>query len=113
MREECGAAREDTVNAVLETPAGSDEAERTAELFRAFADPTRVRILCVLDRRELCVCGVAQVLGMTKSAVSHQLRFLRESGLIRNRKSGREVYYALADDHVKGILKIAEEHLHE
>ena len=84
-----------------------------AELFKVFGDSTRTRILSALFEAELCVCDIASLLGMTKSAVSHQLRILRQTKVVKNRKQGKEVYYSLDDDHISRIYKMALEHLAE
>ena len=77
------------------------------EFFKIFADNTRLKILWLLDRNELCVCDIACLLNTTKSAVSHQLRILRNANLVRFRKSGKEVYYKLSDDHIAQIFETA------
>lgn len=82
-----------------------------AALFGALGDPTRVRLLAALATGPLCVCDLAAVLGMTQSAVSHQLRYLRALGLVRARREGKLVWYALDDDHVRDLLAIGAEHL--
>ena len=84
-----------------------------ADLYKMFADSTRVRILWALSREEMCVCDIAVLLDMTKSAISHQLRALRLANLVRYEKRGKEVYYSLADDHVKDIFEKGFEHIHE
>lgn len=84
-----------------------------AELFKIFGDSTRIRILSALTKAELCVCDICTVLNMTKSAVSHQLRILRQAKLVRNKRVGKEVYYSLDDDHVYSIIKLALDHLSE
>lgn len=84
-----------------------------SDFFRVFGDSTRVRILFALDKSELCVCDLACLLSMTKSAVSHQLRVLRAASLVRVRKSGKNVFYSLSDDHVKDIIEKALEHITE
>ena len=84
-----------------------------AELFKVFGDSTRTRILSALFEAELCVCDIASLLGMTKSAVSHQLRILRQTKVVKNRKQGKEVYYSLDDEHISRIYKMAVEHLCE
>lgn len=84
-----------------------------AELYKCFADTTRVRILHALDISELCVCDIARVLGMTKSAVSHQLKLLRLADLVRYRREGQTVYYSLADEHVRTLLDMGLEHIRE
>lgn len=84
-----------------------------AELFKVFGDSTRTRILSALFVSELCVCDIATLLNMTKSAVSHQLRILRQTKVVKNRKQGKEVYYSLDDEHISKIYKMALEHLTE
>lgn len=83
-----------------------------AALFKMFGDGTRVRILHALELNEMCVCDLAALLGMTKSAISHQLKALRLSNLVKSRREGQVVYYSLADDHVKYILDIGFDHIH-
>lgn len=84
-----------------------------AELFKIFGDSTRIRILYALLSQEMCVCEIATLLTMTKSAVSHQLRILRQTKLVKNRRRGKEVYYSLDDDHVATIINLALEHAKE
>ena len=84
-----------------------------ADFFKVFADTTRIRILCVLFQSEMCVCDLAEVLGMTQSAISHQLRVLKNADLIRFRREGKTVIYSLADDHVRMILSCGMEHILE
>lgn len=89
------------------------EYTRLAALFKMFGDGTRVKLLHALEQNELCVCDLAALLGVTKSAVSHQLKALRLSNLVKSRRDGQVVYYSLADEHVKTILDIGFDHLHE
>ncbi len=84
-----------------------------SDFFKIFGDSTRMRILFALDGAPLCVCDLADLLGMTKSAVSHQLKILRGSDLVTYRKVGKNVYYALADDHVGSIIETALAHVKE
>ena len=84
-----------------------------ADLFKMYADSTRVRIIWVLSKEELCVCDIAVLLNMTKSAISHQLKSLRLANLVKYRKNGKEVYYSLADKHVKDIFDKGFEHILE
>lgn len=84
-----------------------------AELFKVFGDSTRIRILSVLMEEELCVCDICETLQMSQSAVSHQLRVLKNAKLIRNRKDGKQVFYKLSDEHVRTILAMALEHIEE
>ncbi len=88
-----------------------DELAGVADLFTALADPTRIRLIAALAVRELCVCDLAAALGASESAVSHQLRLLRSRGLVRTRREGRLVYYALDDDHVSGLYGAALDHV--
>ena len=84
-----------------------------AELFKVFGDSTRIKILYALLESEMCVCDIAQLLGLTQSAVSHQLRVLKANKLVRNRREGKTVFYSLDDDHVRSILEMGMEHLEE
>jgi DNA-binding transcriptional ArsR family regulator len=86
-------------------------ATRLAELFRALSDPTRVRILSALAAGELCVCDVAAALGMSQSAISHQLRVLRQLRLVRRRKDGQMAFYTLDDEHVSHLFRQSLEHV--
>ena len=81
-----------------------------AELFKLFGDSTRIKILYVLFAAELCVCDIAQLLGMSQSAISHQLRALKQAKLVRYRREGKQVFYSLADGHVRTILGQGMEH---
>lgn len=84
-----------------------------ADLYKIFSDSTRIRILYVLYDAELCVCDIAQMLGMQVSAISHQLRVLKQARLVKYRRDGKTVYYALADDHVHTILGQGMDHIRE
>ena len=84
-----------------------------ADLFRIFADSTRIKILYVLFESEMCGCDIAQLLGMTQSAISHQLRALKQSKLVKYRREGKTVFYSLADSHVRTILDQGMEHVGE
>ena len=84
---------------------------RLADLFKVFGDPTRIRILYALSTGELCVCDIAQLLGMTQSAISHQLRVLKQMALVKFRRDGKTVYYSLADAHVSTILAQGLDHV--
>lgn len=104
---------EDLVRAVNEKMPDEDKLYDLAELFKVFGDSTRIRILYVLFEAELCVCDIAQTLNMTQSAISHQLRILKQSKLVKNRREGKQVFYALADDHVRTIIAQGREHIEE
>lgn len=84
-----------------------------AELFRAFGDTTRMRILYALSENELCVCAIAELLKMQQSAISHQLKILKEAKLIGSRREGKTVYYSLSDDHVRTMIDKGMEHISE
>ena len=84
-----------------------------ADLFKIFGDTTRMRILFSLFESELCVCAIAELLGMTQSAISHQLKVLKSNDLVANRREGKTIYYFLADDHVRKIIEQGYEHLTE
>ncbi len=81
--------------------------------YKAFSDNTRIKIINALDHHEMCVCDIAVLLNMTKSAVSHQLKYLRKLNIIKPRKVGKIVFYSLADDHVKTLFEICHEHIKE
>lgn len=82
-----------------------------AELFKMFGDSTRIRILFVLFEAEVCVCDLAQVLNMTQSAISHQLKILKQSKLVKSRREGKSIFYSLADNHVRTIINQGLEHV--
>lgn len=103
----------DIVQAVKDAMPDTEQQQTLAELFRMFGDATRIRILTALQHSELCVCDLAQLLGVTVSAVSHQLRLLKAAGLVGYRREGKNVIYALADDHVRIILECGTEHILE
>ena len=84
-----------------------------ADLFKVFGDSTRLRILCVLMEQEICVADLADTLEMTQSAISHQLRTLKQSKLVKARRRGKMVYYSLDDDHVRSIIETGREHLEQ
>ena len=84
-----------------------------SDFFKVLGDSTRISILFAIDGEPMCVCDIANLLGMTKSAVSHQLKILRQSDLVTYRKSGKNVFYTLADDHVRDIIEKALEHIKE
>ena len=102
---------EEAVAAVRKQMPDEDDLYDLAELYKVFGDSTRIKILYVLFAAELCVYDIAQLLGMTQSAVSHQLRILKNNKLVKFRREGKTVFYALDDDHVRSILKLGMEHL--
>jgi ArsR family transcriptional regulator len=102
---------EDNVRHAQEHLIDELEANRLAEVFKALSDPSRVRIISALSQTELCVFDLAATLGMSQSAVSHQLRSLRELHLVRYRKQGRHVYYQLDDEHIRDLFQRGLEHV--
>ncbi len=86
---------------------------RLADFYKVFGDPTRIRILYALSAGELCVCDIAELLGMTQSAISHQLRVLKQSSLVKFRRDGKTVYYSIADNHISTILAQGLDHVQE
>ena len=90
-----------------------DELYDLAELFKVFGDSTRIRILFVLFGSEVCVCDLAETLNMTQSAVSHQLKILKQAKLVSSRREGKSVFYSLADEHVRTIIDQGREHIEE
>ncbi len=84
-----------------------------ADFYKVFGDLTRIKILCVLLESEMCVCDLAEVLGMTQSAISHQLRVLKQMKLVKNRREGKTVYYSLSDGHIQTIISQGMEHITE
>ncbi len=108
-------AHPDVVDAVFNHALTEAEESRLSELFRMFADPTRLRILRALQVSELCVCDISALLGgsVTVSAVSHQLRLLKSAGLVVGRRAGKSVVYALSDDHVRIMMQNGIDHVRE
>ena len=110
---ECHETHRDLIEKVNSHMPDVDELYDLAELFKVFGDMTRTKILSALFSNELCVCDICDVVGMNKSAVSHQLRVLREYNLVKYRRQGKEVFYSLADEHVILIYKMALDHVEE
>lgn len=110
---DCDVIHEDVVRAVQSRLEDKEVYQRLASLYKLFGDGTRVQILHALEQGEMCVCDLAVLLGVTKSAVSHQLKALRLANLVKFRKEGQIVYYSLADEHVKLMIDMGLEHLNE
>lgn len=104
---------DDVVQAVRDKMPQEDELYDLAEIFKVFGDSTRIKILYVLFEAEMCVCDIAQILNMTQSAISHQLRILKQSRLVKSRRDGKAVFYSLADSHVRSIINQGIEHIEE
>ncbi|MDD6070122.1 MAG: metalloregulator ArsR/SmtB family transcription factor [Clostridiales bacterium] len=107
------AAHEDVVKRVLESQPAEEVLYDLAELFKVFGDSTRIRILYALIESELCVGDIAQLLNLGQSAVSHQLKLLKDAKLVKFRREGKVIFYALNDDHVRTILNMGMEHIEE
>ena len=104
---------EDVVRTVRDKMPDEDVLYDLAEVFKVFGDSTRIKILYVLSESEMCVCDIAQLLNMNQSAISHQLRILKQNQLVKSRRDGRAVFYSLADGHVKTIMSQGMEHILE
>ena len=104
---------EELLKVVNETMPEETELYDLAELFKVIGDSTRIRILFVLFEAEVCVCDLANVLNMTQSAISHQLRILKQNKLVKSRRDGKSIFYSLADDHVRTIIAQGREHIEE
>lgn len=109
----CNVIHEDVVKRVKETIPNEEDLYELADLFKVFGDSTRIKIVCALFQSEMCVCDIAALLGMNQSAISHQLRVLKQARLVKFRKEGKVVYYSLDDDHVKGIFDQGLAHINE
>lgn len=109
---QCG-AHENIVGKVSKVMPDENILYNSAELLKVFGDPTRLRILFVLGQSEMCVCDIARLINMTQSAVSHQLRVLKQARLVKARRSGKTIFYSLCDDHVQEIIHCAMEHVME
>lgn len=110
---DCEHVHSDVVEYVENVLPDEDVLYEIAELFKVFGDSTRTRIISALFEKELCVCDIADLLHMAKSAVSHQLRTLRQTKIVKSRRSGKEIFYSLDDEHIKKIYQMALEHLKE
>ena len=104
---------EDLLRIVEQTMPEETELYDLAELFKVFGDSTRIRILFVLSSAEVCVCDLARVLNMTQSAISHQLRILKQNKLVKSRRECKSIFYSLADGHVSTIIAQGRDHIEE
>ena len=111
--QECEVLHEETVQSVKKQMLEEDILFDVSDFFKMLGDGTRAKIMWALDKHEMCVCDLAALLGMTKSAISHQLKTLREANLVKFKKEGKMVIYALDDEHVKDIFEKALEHVLE
>ena len=110
---DCCEVHENLQQIVNETIPEENELYDLAELFKVFGDSTRIRILFVLFEAEVCVCDLAKALNMTQSAISHQLRILKQNKLVKSRRDGKSIFYSLADEHVRTIIDQGREHIEE
>lgn len=110
---ECTVLHEDTVKKVKKVMPEDGLIYDMAEFFKVFADSTRMKIILALMEAELCVCDIANIVQTTQSAISHQLRILKQSKLVKYRKDGKVVYYSLDDEHIEQIVKKGREHIEE
>ena len=110
---DCAAIHDDVLEHVQEHIVPEDHRQSMAKLFKIFGDNTRCSIMEALNCHEMCVCDLAVLLDMTKSAISHQLKILRDNNLVKFEKKGKHAYYSLADEHVREILDVALEHINE
>lgn len=108
---DCNIIHEDAVNMAIKNRPDDEELINLSELFKILGDLTRIKIIWTLDNNEMCVCDIANVLNMTKSSISHQLSILKNAGIVRYRKSGKEVYYTLDDEHINKLYEIGLEHI--
>lgn len=108
---DCNIIHKEAVNRALKNKPERDELERLSNVFKLLGDLTRTEILWVLDKNEMCVCDIANVLNMTKSSISHQLAILRSAGIVECRRDGKEVYYRLDDLHITKLYEIGIEHI--
>ena len=106
-------AHEDTVKEIKAQIPADEDLYDLAELYKIFGESTRVKILCILLTGEICVCDIAALVGVSQSAISHQLRLLKQANLIKPRRDGKTVYYALADEHVRTIINNGLDHIAE
>jgi ArsR family transcriptional regulator len=110
---DCDVIHEDIVERVKDKMPEEEALCDLAELFKVFGDSTRTRILWALDEAEMCVCDIAYLLNMTQSAISHQLRVLKQAKLVKNRREGKIVFYSLEDEHIKQIFELGLIHISE
>ena len=108
---DCNIIHQDIVNDTLNKMGDEDLLNKLAKFFKILGDTTRTKILYALDKNQMCVCDIANVLNMSKSSISHQLGTLRRSGIVKCKKIGKEVFYMLDDDHVKEVFEVGIEHI--
>lgn len=110
---DCDVIHTEVVDSVRTKMPDENELYDLSDFFKVLGDSTRAKIISALDAGEMCVCDLAALLGMTKSAISHQLGLLRRNNLVKNRREGRVVYYSLSDEHIRQIYEMGIEHIRE
>lgn len=108
---DCNVIHESAVKEVKKSMLSDKVINEVASFFKIVGDPTRTKILSILDKNELCVCDIANLLNMTKSSISHQLKTLKEASIVKSKKVGKEVYYTLDDEHVSEVFEVALYHI--
>lgn len=109
----CGVQKDQNFNGIKQYLTNLENSQKLAEFFKVFGDPTRIKILFALRQNEICVCDIAKLLDMTPSAISHQLRVLKQAKLVKNWRQGKVIFYSLDDNHIELILKLGLEHVIE
>lgn len=110
---DCATIHQDVIDSVRSSMPSEESLYDISELFKVFGDTTRIKIICALFEAEMCVCDIAKLLNMTQSAISHQLRVLKQARLVKYRRDGKIVYYSLDDEHIKHIFNQGLEHISE
>ncbi len=110
---DCEVIHSDVVNRARELMEDTEILYAVSDFFKVMCDSTRMRIMAALDNGEMCVCDLSELLNMTKSAISHQLKVLKDAKLVKSRRDGKNVFYSLMDDHVKSIIEMGIEHIKE
>ena len=108
---DCNIIHQEIVKDTLKNMVDEELLSNLSDFFKILGDPTRTKILFALDKNEMCVCDIANVLNMSKSSISHQLSYLRNAGIVKCRKEGKEVFYMLDDEHVKEVFEVGIEHI--
>lgn len=108
---DCDVIHEETIGKILNNMLEEEQFDKLSDFFKILGDKTRIKILFCIDQNEMCVCDIANTLGMTKSAISHQLATLKQMGIVKNRRDGKEVFYSLYDEHVREVFEVGLEHI--
>lgn len=108
---DCTVIHEDVVSEAKATMLCNEELSDISSVFKVLGDPTRIKLVWALDRREMCVCDLAATLGMTKSAISHQLKTMKNFHVVKSKRDGKNIYYSLDDEHITDIIELAKAHV--